>query len=59
MLYAMPTVDAADRRVLEELGEMRSELQVHLRAEPRWEGLFHRSLLTDAEFSSIEEWLGE
>ncbi|MEV6635932.1 Fic family protein [Actinoplanes sp. NPDC051470] len=48
MLYAMPTLDAADARVLDELSEMRSELRAQLRSKPRWEGQLRRSLFAAA-----------
>ncbi len=44
----MPTLDAADLRVLAEVGAMRSEIDVHLRAKPRWEGQLRRSLFAAA-----------
>ncbi|GAA2554865.1 hypothetical protein GCM10010435_26710 [Winogradskya consettensis] len=48
MLYAMPALDAADLRVLGELGEMRAELQAQLRSKPHWEGQLRRSLFAAA-----------
>jgi Fic family protein len=44
----MPALDDADRRVLEELSGMRSELRAHLRSKPRWEGQLRRSLFAAA-----------
>lgn len=44
----MPALDTADRRVLRELDEMRSELRTHLRSKPRWEGQLRRSLFAAA-----------
>jgi Fic family protein len=48
MLYAMPALDAADLRVLEDLGEMRADLQLQLRSKPHWEGQLRRSLFAAA-----------
>ncbi|MEV6967339.1 Fic family protein [Hamadaea sp. NPDC051192] len=48
MLYAMPALDADDRRVLGELDAMRADLQLHLREKPRWEGQLRRSLFAAA-----------
>src|SRR5262245_6273636 len=48
MLYAMPALDAADRKVLDELNVMRAELRTHLRSKPRWEGQLRRSLFAAA-----------
>jgi Fic family protein len=48
MLYAMPELDAADRRVLRELDDMRAELRIHLRSKPHWEGQLRRSLFAAA-----------
>ncbi|BAL88518.1 hypothetical protein AMIS_32980 [Actinoplanes missouriensis 431] len=48
MLYAMPTLDAADMRVLTELDAMRADLSAHLRSKPRWEGQLRRSLFAAA-----------
>jgi Fic family protein len=48
MLYVMPALDAADLRVLEELGAMRAELRARLRSRPRWEGQLRRSLFAAA-----------
>jgi Fic family protein len=48
MLYAMPALDGADLRVLEELSEMRAELRAHLRSGPRWEGQLRRNLFAAA-----------
>jgi Fic family protein len=48
MLYAMPALDDADQRVLDELNQMRSELRAHLRSKPRWEGQLRRSLFAAA-----------
>jgi Fic family protein len=48
MLYAMPALDAVDLKVLGELDEMRSELRIHLRSKPHWEGQLRRSLFAAA-----------
>ena len=48
MLYAMPALDTADLRVLDELGGMRAELRAHLRTQPRWAGQLRRSLFAAA-----------
>jgi Fic family protein len=48
MLYAMPPLDAVDVKVLGELDEMRSELRIHLRSKPHWEGQLRRSLFAAA-----------
>jgi Fic family protein len=48
MLYAMPTLDSADLRVLDELRAMRAELRAQLRTKPRWEGQLRRSLFAAA-----------
>jgi Fic family protein len=48
MLFAMPTLDAADLRVLSELEEMRADLRMHLRSKPHWEGQLRRSLFAAA-----------
>jgi Fic family protein len=48
MLYAMPGLDAADLQVLHELDEMRSDLGMHLRSKPHWEGQLRRSLFAAA-----------
>jgi Fic family protein len=48
MLYGMPALDAIDHQVLAELDAMHSELRVHLRSGPRWEGQLRRSLFAAA-----------
>jgi Fic family protein len=48
MLVAMPALDAADARVLGELDEMRTQLGMHLRSKPHWEGQLRRSLFAAA-----------
>lgn len=44
----MPSLDAADLRVLHELDEMRLELRAQLRSKPRWDGQLRRSLFAAA-----------
>jgi Fic family protein len=48
MLYAMPSLDDADLRVLGELDGMRQELRLHLRDKPHWAGQLRRSLFAAA-----------
>jgi Fic family protein len=48
MLYAMPGLDGADLQVLRELDDMRSELRLHVRSKPHWEGQLRRSLFAAA-----------
>jgi Fic family protein len=48
MLYSMPALDATDLRVLAELDQMRSEIRLHLRSKPHWEGQLRRSLFAAA-----------
>ncbi|MER7655782.1 Fic family protein [Streptomyces albidoflavus] len=48
MLYATPDLDADDRRVLDEIAEMRRRLRHALRAQPRWSGQLRRNLTARA-----------
>jgi len=48
MLYGIPPLDEADRRVLGEIDAMREGLRVHLRAPRRWEGQLRRNLTARA-----------
>jgi Fic family protein len=48
MLYGVPPLDEADRRVLGEIDAMRESLRLHLRAPRRWEGQLRRNLTARA-----------
>lgn len=48
MLYKTPALDDADRRVLEEIEEMRRGLQHSLRTHPQWSGQMRRNLTARA-----------
>ncbi|MEU4161085.1 Fic family protein [Actinoplanes sp. NPDC026670] len=48
MLYAVPPLDTADLRVLDELTAMRTELQTLMRSKPRWERPLRRCLFAAA-----------
>ncbi|MER7820267.1 Fic family protein [Streptomyces sp. NPDC096153] len=48
MLYETPLLDADDRRVLEEIEDMRQGLRHVLRAQPRWSGQLRRNLTARA-----------
>ncbi|WP_229073263.1 Fic family protein [Actinoplanes sp. DH11] len=48
MLYALPSLETADRQVLTGIDGMQSELRAHLRSEPRWAGQLRRSLFAAA-----------
>src|ERR1700737_4021834 len=48
MLYGVPPLDEADRRVLGEIEAMRESLRLHLRAPRRWEGQLRRNLTARA-----------
>ncbi|MCY0924131.1 MULTISPECIES: Fic family protein [unclassified Streptomyces] len=48
MLYETPELDDEDRRVLDEIEEMRERLRHQLRAQPRWQGQLRRNLTARA-----------
>jgi Fic family protein len=48
MIFSVPELEDADRRVLAELGAMRDRLRFHLRAPQRWEGQLRRGLTSRA-----------
>jgi Fic family protein len=48
MLYRTPSLDADDRRVLQEIEDMRQRLRHQLRARPRWSGQLRRNLTARA-----------
>ncbi|MFB6579362.1 Fic family protein [Streptomyces sp. NPDC056402] len=48
MLYRTPALDDDDRRVLDEIEEMRQRLRHQLRAQPRWQGQLRRNLTARA-----------
>ena len=48
MLYEAPALDDADLRVLEEIEQMRGELQHHVRPQQRWTKQLRRNLTARA-----------
>ncbi|RDG39326.1 Fic family protein [Streptomyces corynorhini] len=48
MLYALPSLDRHDHRVLDEIEVIREALRIHLRAPRQWEGQLRRNLTARA-----------